>query len=374
MATSASLQTTVAQWRDAADDLLKVAQAAAPLPEDDDMSGLSLDNGSTSEVPVLPVGDELDRRVDVLLEASDAAIEQVSAESNEGPNAASVLGGLPALLGALEVANTLLQASQDPDVAFDSLGLDEDGALSLAGPRAALDEFKEAMLGHSVTGKVALPDELLGKMETLETTGASELMKLGGEVVLQQAIGELASGTVNMMGVKVKEAFEWAKAQVRLLRKAAVRILEWVLNKFRNMIPERYRGQYDDKVKDIAEKIKDGAVDAVGNLVGFLAGRREAEHAWQERLDDGKTDLAAAQAALPDVIAGHLKRIGYVSTGRKAVSGAVGVVRKIAKLTGPQADMIVAAVVAALMGFVWFQLVDGYNDIEGLPDEAATTG
>lgn len=359
MAPSASLEGSVQRWRDASDDLLRVARAAAPLPADD-LSGLSLDADSAPVDQVLPVEDELERRVDALIEASEAAISDVTSGGGH------LADGLPVLLGALEVSNTLLQAGEDPDAVFAAYGVDAGGGLSLAAPRAALNEFQEALLGRAPVGSVPLPSELEERLEKLESTGAEELLELAQTAVLTKAVGDLATGAVNLLGSNVREAFDWLKNQLNLLRKAAVRVLKWAVSKFRDLVPESYRDDYDERVKDIAQAMEDGALDALGNTVGFFAGRREAEKRWLEELGRPGADLTDEKAALADVINGHLKRIGYVSRGRVVVSGSVTVVRRVAGLTGPQAEIAVAAAVAALIGFVWFQLVDGYNDIEGL--------
>ena len=364
MATSATLESSVNEWRQAADDLLKVAEAAAPLSSDE-MAGLSLgDSADPSVSPPLPVDEEINRRVDVLIDKSEAAINEATAGQ------ATAAAGLPALLGSLELANTLMAASKEPGEAFDALGLDGGGPATLTAQRQVLDEFKEALLGHSVTGKVALPDALGERMETLETKGADELLELGKTAVLHKVVGELASGLITLAGSHVKDAFEWAKEQARLLQKAAVRLLNWAVEKLRSMIPAKYRDQYDEKIKEIADKIKGGAHDTLANALGYWAGRREAERAWQDRLDAG-ADVTQAEAALPEVIAGHLKRIGYVGRGRVLVSGAVAGLRALTWFTGRQADVIVAAGVAVLMGVVWVQMVDGYNDIERLLPPAA---
>lgn len=353
MAPSASLEASVERWREASEDLLRVAQAAAPLPADD-LSALSVDDGAAS------VEDEIERRVDAFIEASEVAIGDVSADSGH------LAAGIPVLLGALEVGNTLLQTGEDSAAVFAAYGVDDDGRLSLAAPRTALDEFKEALLGRAPVGSVPLPTELEERLEKLESTGAEELLELAQTAVLTKAVGDLATGAANLLGSNVREAFDWLKNQLNLLRRAAVRVLKWAVSKFRDLVPESYRDDYDQRVKDIAQAMEDGALDALGNTVGFLAGRREAEKRWLEELGRPGADLTDAKVALPDVINGHLQRIGYVARGRVVVSGSVAVVRRVAGLTGPQAELVVAAAVAALIGFVWFQLVDGYNDIEGL--------
>jgi len=367
MASSVSLEGSVQRWRDASDDLLRVAQAAAPLPADN-LSGLSLDAGAVPADRVLPVGAEVERRVDALIEASEAAISDASASGDH------LADGLPVLLGALEVTNTLLLASDDPDDVFAAFGVDADGGLSLAAPRAALNEFREALLGRAPVGSVPLPAQLEERLEKLESTGAEELLALGQTAVLTKVVGDLATGAVSLLGSNVEEAFDWLKNQLNLLRKAAVRLLKWVVTKFRDLVPESYLDDYDEKIKDIAKAMEDGALDALGNTVGFLAGRREVQKRWLEEMGRPGADVTDEEAALADVINGHLKRIGYVSRGRVVVSGSVAVVRRVTGLAGPNAEVAVAAAVAALIGFVWFQLVDGYNDIEDLLPEPVSSG
>jgi hypothetical protein len=48
------------------------------------------------------------------------------------------------------------------------------------------------------------------------------------------------------------------------------------------------------------------------------------------------------------------------------VSGAVGALSALSWFTGGQAELVVAGAIIILMGIVWVQMVDGYNDIEGL--------
>lgn len=251
-------------------------------------------------------------------------------------------------------------SSQDQAEAFSTLGTDAAGGVSLAGPSRALDEFQAAVTGTDAPAPVPLPQELTDKLETLETEGAKELIALGEDAVLQQVVGHAVTSLADLGGERVKQAFVWVKEKVNFVRRAAVRILEWVVDKFKSLVPKEHRDKVDKAVKFVTEKLRDGAVTLAGDLLGMLLGRPGAEEAWQ-----GK-DPTAAKAGLETVISGHIKRIGYVSTGRKAVAGAAAVVEAVLSIAAAHVQIVLGALAAVLAGFVCWQVWDGFNDIERL--------
>ncbi|WP_436498705.1 hypothetical protein [Actinokineospora sp. HUAS TT18] len=347
--TSKTLARSAADWRTAADSLLDVARATVPLPAND-LTGLSVEASTVAATAEEEVAD----RVDALLASSDAVCAEIVAETGT----ADVL---PVLLAGLEVGNALLVASQDTEVVFSTLGAED---ASLAGTRAALDEYENAILGNAAA-EVALPEELTDKLEKLEMVGAEELVALGREAAMQTALGNMVAGIASVAGPVVKDAFDWVKERVNFVRRAAVRVMEWVVAKFRGLVPENFRDKFDQALDKITEAISKGIEKGVGDILGKVLGRREAEDAWRVGLSDGK-DLAAAKAALPDVISGHIKRVGYVSTGRKAVSGAAAVVQKVLAIGTSQVQIALGALALALIAFVGWQVWDGFNDIEAL--------
>lgn len=349
-----SLAELAAEWRMAADDVLDVARVAAPLAADD-MAGLELAVASKWSATAVPPAEVVDHRVNALLSRSDDLLAEIGDDA----------GAIPVLLGALEVGNALLVSSQNQEEAFRTLGPAADGVVSMAGPALALDELRAAVVGEDAPATVPLPPELTGKLDSLQNAGAKELIALGEEAVLQQVLGKGVTAVVSLGGEKVERAFEWVKSKVHFIRRAAVRILEWVVDKFKRLVPVALRDKVDKAIDFVVEKLKGGVEPAVGALLGELLGREGAEQAWQVAVDSGK-DMTTAKSKLETVISGHTKRIGYVSTARTAVAGAGAVVEALLSIAVPEVQIVLGALVVALAGFVCWQLWDGFNDIEGL--------
>jgi hypothetical protein len=338
-------------WRSAADGVLDVARVAAPLAAGD-VDGLALAVADEGQAPAEEV---VDQRVDALLSRSDELLEAI------GENADTI----PVLLAAQEVGNALLVSSQDRQEALTALGTDADGGVSLAGPAQALDEFQAAVLGQAAPTPVPLPPALAGKLDSLQDAAEKELLALGKDVVLQGVLGTAVAGLVSLGGSKVEHAFDWVKKQVNFIRRAAVRILNWVVDKFKDLVPAAYREKIDAAIQFAIEKLKGGVETGLSTMLGKLLGREDVVRAWQKAMD-ADMDLTTAMSKLETVTAGHIKRIGYVTTGRKAVAGAGAVLKIVLSSNALPVQLVLGALVVALAGFVCWQVRDGFNDIECL--------
>ncbi|MET0426424.1 MAG: hypothetical protein ABW046_21320 [Actinoplanes sp.] len=321
--TTDSLDTNVEQWRVAGLDLLEIARTAGPL--------------TPLEIPGTlffsePASGFVGNRTQAFLQAS----KEVAARTGG-------TGALPVLLGALEVGSTLLAAADQPS------------PMTAAAP-TALNELADVLRGNPTTA----PDAVTDRLEALETAGADELLALGRDAILIKALGGAVTKLAELGGPQVKKAFDKLEDTWNVVRKAAARILKWVVDELRNLVPKEFQDRFDAALQQITDAIKDGVPAAAGNLLGRVLGRRETEAVWQAEADRG-VDLTKAEAALPIVIAGHLTRIGYVTTARKHAALAVIVIRRI-----PQANLVLAALGVSLIAFVMFQVWDGFNDISAL--------
>lgn len=363
------LTAAVSLWRNAADQVLEIAEAAVPLSEDQ-FATMSFDGpagGGDREVAPMPAEDAVNARVDAYLGHSDSVLDQIAATSKAGQPSSVLEESIPVLLAGIELSQALMAASQDRDESVRTLGVsDDDGPVRLSGSRAVLDEFGAAALGQA-PAVIELPKELVAKFEALEDAGGKEVWEIGKDATLLAALKYGVDKAVSKGSEDVQKAFEAAKKALHWLKDAAVRIVEWVVNKMRNLLPEQFRKTFDDKVKDIKDKISEGAEDLLGDVLGKIWGRDSAEEAWGTALQT-KVDLTDAESRLPTVISGQITRIGYVSRTRKGVKTVSSILTSIAAGLGLGLDIqiILAALALVLVGVVCAQLWDGFNDIEDL--------
>ncbi len=260
--------------RESADAVLRIAQAAAPASEDE-FEGMSFDPDGTPlpRDTGLPGPEAVERTVDEFLDKSDALIEQL------GDGTAQAGAPLPVLISAMELSGVLLAASQNADDAYRTYGIDDSGGMSLAGPNAVLDEMQRAVTGAVPVVAVTLPDELTAKLDALQKAGGEELVKLGQDAVLLGALDGAVGGIATIGGAAVQAAFDRIRHGINVVRRAAAKILVWIVDHVRALVPEKFRDDFDDKLKEITNKIKNGMPSLVGDVLGRLLGRPPAEAA-----------------------------------------------------------------------------------------------
>lgn len=359
---SQSLEASVEQWRAAADSVLAVAESAALLPADS-VIGLSLDTDEPSAAAGPTVHAEVGARFDRFLDQSDAVTAQLRADAGDGHNGTA--DAVPVLLGVMEVSSALMAASQEPEEALSTLGVDASGAPDLGVARRALDEFRAALLGQAVEGTVPQPAELTESLETLETTGTEEILALIGDATVQVAVAHMVDGAVTLGGKTVKDSFDWVKDHISFLKRVAIKGFEWVVNKFRALTPDWFGDWVEKQLGKLLDAVKDKAPDVAANAVGYFAGRRKVDYAWQAKLDAG-VNMDDELAMVAAVVKAHVKDIGRVSRGRAVVSAATTFVTVVLSVTIPYVQVVLGALALAVFGFVWYLLVDGYNDVEAL--------
>lgn len=353
-------ESSATEWRASANAVLRIAQVAAPASEGD-FEGMSFDpsGGEAGPEVGLPGPEAVQASVDEFLRRSDTVIEQLQGDS---PKAGRPL---PVLISAMEVCSVLLAASQDPEDAYRTLGVDESGVASLAGPNAVLDEMQGAITGGAPPAPVKLPDELTAKLDALQQAGGKELVALGTDALLLNALEGAASGIAAVGGEAVQKAFKEIGKGLHAIRRAAAKILGWIVDHVRNLVPEQFRDQFDEKLKSLTDKIKDGVPGLVGQVLGHLLGRPPAEEAWRAAIEQ-RHDMTEPKKSLETVIAGQLQRIGWVSSARTAAATAVGIIKTFLAAAGPAVQIGVGAVAVVIVLFVCFEEWDGFNDIERL--------
>ncbi|MBT2551267.1 hypothetical protein [Arthrobacter sp. ISL-65] len=333
-------------WRLGAESVIGFAEMAAPVDEGEfaPFSAGGIDDS---------VG-ELEARIDRLLTAADVSVD-----------AAGELGGIDILLGNLEVANVLLTASQEPSSVFSEMGVDG-GSVSFDEARVHVAVLKSSADGVVEPTPRELPDSVRGKFDELQVAGGTELVELAKSPTVHAVVVGGAKGIAVVAAGKVKEAFHAVESALSWLKKAAVRVIEWVVTKLRKMLPDRFQSKFDELVETVKDKLVDGAPGTVGTLLGALLGRRGAEKAWGALSADRLLEL---EPSLDKTTMNQLTRIGFITRGRKAVDKFDIVVSALADTNViPQVKIAALALVAAVIGFVGFQVWDGFHDLERLAE------
>lgn len=150
-----------------------------------------------------------------------------------------------------------------------------------------------------------------------------------------------------------------------VLKKAALRIMAWVIDKVKRLLPATLGDKIDNLVEKMQEALASGAGSFATDLYGRVLGRGDAEMAWQRARDEGK-DLAGAEAKLGSTVEAHLGRIGWVTKGRTLVERYDAIVAGVIQAAPDLVKLGFAALVAACLGFVAIQVWDGFNDVEAL--------
>ncbi|TFC83302.1 hypothetical protein E3T23_02735 [Cryobacterium cheniae] len=331
-------------WRLSAENVIAFAEIAAPVGEGEfaPFSAEGIDD---------PDG-ELDARIDRLLSEADIAVD-----------AAGDRGGIDILLGNLEVTSVLLTASQEPSVVFTEMGVD-DGSISFDEARVQVAVLKGAADGVIEPTPRKLPDSVHGKFDELQNAGGTELVELAKSPTVHAAVVGGWRGIAAVVAEKANEAFEAVKSALSWLKRAAVRIVEWVVNKLRKMMPHSFQTKFDKLVETIPDKLADGAPGIVGELLGALLGRPGVVDAWGALSADQVVEL---ESRLDETTKSQLTRIGFITKGRKTVDKFSIVVAVLdGTVVAPQVKIAALALIVAVVGFVGFQVWDGFHDLERL--------
>lgn len=333
------------KWRSSVERVLEFAELAAPVAESD-YGTLSVDEGGDPE-------EVLDRRISGLLSDSDEAVDAVSDDSAK----------LSLLLADLEVADVLTTASQAPADVFSEFGL-EGGDIRFDEARIQISVLQDAALGR-VEAHLPVPKKLTEKLDALQKAAGGELVDIAKSPITWAAVQGGISGIGALVGEGVTKAFKSVKKALKWLKRAAMKVIEWVVKKLTSILPDGVRAKLKELMDSVKDKLKDGAPSIVGTALGHVLGREGVEDAWTALTEER---VAALEPRLDGATKVQLTRIGYVTTGRKAVNKFEIVIVPV--LTGadlaPPLRIVSAALVAAIVGFVGFQVWDGFRDIKGI--------
>jgi hypothetical protein len=338
-------------WRVAANALILEAQRISPLQE-----GILSAQGSDDENAQVAQG--IDEQITALLEAGDRAVAELLE-----PAAASVDARFQAtslLVGSLAVGDALAMADPSPSEAF--VGLTNDAALASAFA-AALKTVAAA------EAAVTVPKSLAENLEKIEAAGATESWELLSGSAGVIAGGALVSGLDGVLSGAAAAAFDALIGRLSHWRDAikhgVLRIAKWVVDKLKSLLPASLAEKVDKLVDAIEKSLADGLGQLATNVYGTILGRAETEKAWQDAAAAGK-DLSEAEQQLAALASAHTGRVAWVTSGRKIIEKHDSIAAAVVAELQPQLQLAFAALVAAVLGFVAFQVWDGFNDIQGL--------
>ncbi len=348
---SATLKDAGQNWQAAADALLLEAERIGPL-----------DNGVFGELGTDEEGEEASRRiseqVDAMLAEGDRALEEL-----EGPAETSAdarFQALSFLVASLAVGDALAISDQAPTDVFGELSVDSVQTATFADARATVAEAVAA---------VNVPKAVPESLEKLESAGATESWKVLSGSVGKLAGGALVNGLEGVLKGAAAAAFDEVLDQLsrwrQVLKRAAVRISKWAVAKIEKLLPQSLRGKVEDLIEKIQEKLEVQVGEIATDMYGMALGRDETEAAWRDAAKNGR-DLAEAEERLAGITTVHVGRIAWVTKGRKIIDKFEVVVSAALASVPAAAKLGFAALVAAVLAFVAFQVWDAFNDIEAL--------
>ncbi|GAA4757966.1 hypothetical protein GCM10023350_49560 [Nocardioides endophyticus] len=367
---SPELQAAADSWQDATLAIVNSAASVADLTVDG-IDAFILDSDAVDETRALltfsnPEG-AFEEQVGDLIARSEATIDAVAGDSGSAQEAAS--RSIAVLTGNLNTGYLLLAAAEEPSLSLAAFGRTSRGVDDPTDDTAYLDELKYILFGTPLPGP-EVPSSVKDELEKLEVAGGDEFRGLAGSTVMWAVLGTSVKGLEDLdkSGI-VAKAFDEVREAVHWLRRGALKLIQWTLARLQNLVPERFRDRFDEKVDQVKDHFKESAEDVFNNAVGSVFGRLGADRAWQVAIGAG-LDVTAETERVGPAVATHLNRIAWVSTARKAADGAVAfilsIIAKLANLTGPWASVIVGALALAVFALVGYQLWDGFNDVEGL--------
>jgi len=335
------------RWRASVERVIEFAEVAAPLSESG-YGDMAFDDAPDPRTT-------LDDRVTRMLDDSKATLRSLPDTTAQ----------VSILLADLEVAHVLMTASQEPDDVFSDFGLQAGAVIRFDEARVQVSVLQDAALGVVEASPRVLPKEVAGELDELQNAGGEELVGIAKSPITWAAVVGGGGAVSAFVANNAPEAFQQVKAALTWLKKAAMRVIEWVTKKLRNLLPEAFREKFDEIWDKIKDNLKDSASTIVGAGLGLVLGRSAVEEAWLALPAEQSKERATT---LADVTAKQLSRIGYVTVGRNAVDKWELAIVPVLTAAGlaPQIKIVALAIVVAVVGFVGYQVWDGFEEIKRL--------
>jgi len=326
-------------WKAASEHLLSLGRAAALLSDED---------FGTKAAEGLGTPEQLDQAIDAFKDQTEMVLSSTGGTSR-----------LLSLVGGIGLVHEMLAASMTGDVK--GMPVAKDHTTENASPTP--DEWVIAMASPSPA--TPLPDELDKKLDALQGAGADELIALAGSQTMWAALAGFAGGIEAVGGAATRAAFEFVAGAVGWFRKKFVDLLQWILERFMELVPEPLRAIVDEQLDKIREVVAAKIPAAVAELIGYLLDRQSCETAWR-KAQEAEKDLTAAKANLDQTVADELTRIGYVATGREKIDAIAAQITVWIGLAAPQVKIVVGAAALVVVVFVLYQVDEGFDQVKAL--------
>jgi len=364
METTQSLRDATRGWRSATEVLLATAEIAAPL-EPEAFSVQMVESGESTR----DAEGRIDAQFDALLESSQTLVNELNDHVEGDSDARSRLTSL--LLGNLETSDTLLLSTQPPADVFSDLAVEPTETVEFSATRSRLDAFEAGIVGVPMIAgaQLAVPVFLDTKLDELQTTAGTEVCQLATSAVFSIGGTALLDGVGGVLQGSAAAAFDAIRQAltgiVNAIKRGVVKLTNWVVDQLRNLVPAAFRPRLDQAIAHAKEAVNGGIPNVISEALGTVLGRNDVDAAWTTAADNG-TDLSGREGDLNGIVASHVARIGWVSTGRKYISRFQSVVGAAVNLAGPTVQIAVGAVVISVFAFLFVQEWDGFNDLEAL--------
>jgi hypothetical protein len=349
MVSTVELTTELDRWEETASEVLSLARRATDSPAVD---------APDEDLP--ETGDPADLLAERLIADSEAVISRLESaiETDREAHAqvsALVMADLVAAHSLLATADDFVQDALEPTF--------EDNFALLA------SQVRTPVAPVGPAADAAVPTEVREEFEQIETAAGNETYELLKNGAIQYSAVALDQGLKALLAGRAAEQFEEIRNKLRkvrdALKRAANKIVAWITKRVISLLPKDLRDKLSSKIDDLRDKVEEGAGSLIGSGMGIVLGRTDAQRRWTEAADAGK-DLTAALAAVPEATAAHLQRIGWITSGRKAIDkfGVTVVIGLVSRIPAAQVAYFCAA--GAVFLFVAWQLWDGIFDIGSL--------
>ncbi len=297
-----------------------------------------------------------------VLVANDRVLEHmVGWLAEDDPDAQDRLFGL--IYGSLVGADALNSASDSPDYVSASLRVTSTDAYPEESWLSEIESATAIVSGiHGVGGGAGASlyqPQLNDAIGRISDAAGGEVRAIATDSAMTIAVPQIPGQFAHVIGGKggaqVLQATSKIKGAFAVAKRAAGRIVSWVVAEAHRILPSRLQQPVETVVKNIFQKYQGQFQDQIDHLIGSIAavalGKRDVEEDWQNA---NSTRVIQAVPGIPGAVEEPLKRIGQVTRCRsfidKWLSSVVSAVAKFPHMVLAIVAVAVAAIILVLYG------------------------
>ncbi len=355
MEQTSEMTTTIEEWQDALNNLVEISYQTAQLSANE-FAGSELER-------------DVDRLVDDVIASNERLIDHLSEplESGEDLDAQDRLFGL--IYGSLVGVDALNSSGEEPQLIAATLRIETVDSYPSSSWRQEIEEATAIVSSRrAVTGAAIAPDplDLDDTIEHLSTTAGTELRSTATDTVVTLVIPQLPGALAAVIGGHggdlIKSAAHYISGAFARVKKAASRIVQWVVDRAHRILPPRLRAIVSGFVATNVDMIKEKADQLIGSIAAMALGRGRVEAAWNAA---SPATIASARPRMASATDDPLKRIGQVTRCRSFIDKWLkSLIALLAKV--PAVTIGIAAAAAAVIALVLYELWRGLHQLGAL--------